>query len=72
MLDLGQGPQSRLGWPMGSRGQRRIFCVNPPKKRAALFGIWRDQSDSSRRWEERDVRGINNLKYIKAKRVQHR
>ena len=71
MLDLGQGPQSRFGRAVGGRCQRGIFRINPAQKRAVFLRIWRDQGDSGRWGQQGDVRRINNLKYIKAKRMQH-
>ena len=70
--DLGQGAQSRFGRTYRRGRERRIFGIDPAEKGAAFLGIWCDERDPCRRRHQSHRRRINNLKYIKAKRVQDR
>ena len=50
---------------------RRIFCINPTKQRAAFFGVGCYKSNAGRRREKRHRSRVNNLENIKAQGVGH-
>ena len=56
---------------MSCESNRRIFCINPTKQRAAFFGVGRYKCDAGRRRQKRDRSRINNLENIKAQGVGH-
>src|SRR4029453_19294259 len=67
MLNLRQSAEPRFRRTMSRKSNRRIFCVDPAKQRAALFRCRSDQSDTGRGREKRDRRRINHLENKKTK-----
>src|SRR5262249_47697283 len=66
MLSLWQSAKSCSRGRMSSESNRRIFCINPTKQRAAFFGVGRYKCDASRRRQKGYRSRVNNLEDIKA------
>ena len=62
-------PRSRC-W-VRRESNRRIFCIDPTKQRAAFFGVGCYKSNAARRREKRHRSRVNNLENIKAQGVGH-
>ena len=56
---------------MSCESNRRIFCINPTKQRAAFFGVGRYKCNAGRRRQKRYRSRVNNLEDIKAQGVGH-
>ena len=54
---------------MSCESNRRIFCIDPTKQRAAFVGVRRDKCDAGWRRQKRYRRRVNNLEDIKAQGV---
>jgi hypothetical protein len=71
MLSLWQSTQPCSGWRIRCESNRRIFCINPTKQRAAFFGLGCYKCDPARGREKRYRSRVNNLEDIKAQGVGH-
>jgi hypothetical protein len=71
MLCLWQGAKPCSRYRLSCESNRRIFCINPTKERAAFFGLGRYECDAARRRQKRYRGWINNLEDIKAQSMGH-
>ena len=71
MLSLWQSAKRCSRCRISCESNRRIFCINPTKQRAAFFGVGRYKCDAARRRQKRYRCRINNLEDIKAQSVGH-
>src|SRR5437762_8679241 len=71
MLSLWQGVEPCFRRPPSGESERRIFRINPAKKRTTFFGSRRNQCHARWRWEKRDRWRINNLKNVETESVRH-
>ena len=71
MLSPWKGAKPCSRCRMSRESNRRIFCINPTKQRAAFFGVRRYKCDASRRRQKRYRSRVNNLEDIKAQGVSH-
>ena len=71
MLSLWQSAKPCSRCRMSCESNRRIFCINPTKQRAAFFGVGRYKSNAARRREKSYRSWVNNLEDIKAQSVGH-
>ena len=71
MLSLWQGSKPCSRCRMSGESNRRVFCINPTKQRAAFFGVGRYKCDAGRRRQKRYRGRVNNLEEIKAQGVGH-
>ena len=62
-------PRSRY-W-VRRESNRRIFCIDPTKQRAAFFGVGCYKSNAARRREKCHRSRVDNLENIKAQGVGH-
>ena len=63
-----KGP--RVGRPLGLRGERRIFRVEPVQKSPRFVGSRRDHAHLRGRGKERNCRRVDHLEEIETERVQ--
>ena len=71
MLSPWKGAKPCSRCRMSCESNRRIFCINPTKQRAAFFGVGRDKCNASRRRQKRHRSRVNNLEDIKAQGMSH-
>src|SRR5260370_8980096 len=71
MLSRRKGAKPCSRCRMSCESNRRIFCINPTKQRAAFFGIGSYKCNSGRRRQKRDRSRVNNLEDIKTQCVSH-
>ena len=71
MLSPWKGTKPCSRCRMSCESNRRIFCINPTKQRAAFFGVGRYKCDAGRRRQKRYRSRVNNLEDIKAQGVGH-
>jgi hypothetical protein len=71
MLRLWQGAKPCSRCRMSCKSNRRIFCINPTKQRAAFFGVGRYECNTARRRQKRYRSRVNNLEDIKAQGMGH-
>src|SRR5258705_610381 len=71
MLSPWKGAKACSGCRMSCESNRRIFCINPTKQRAAFFGVGRYKCNAGRRRQKRYRSGVNNLENIKAQGMGH-
>src|ERR1700682_5580880 len=70
VLQSRQGASSRLRRSKRGGSERGIFRFNPAQQRSAFLRVGGDQTDA-RRWRQKNQRGpVDDLKNVKAKRVQ--
>lgn len=71
MLSPWKGAKPCSRCRMSCESNRRIFCINPTKQRAAFFGVGRYKCNAGRRRQKRYRSRVNNLEDIKAQGVGH-
>src|SRR5882724_10770068 len=71
MVSLGQGMEPCFGRTASCESERRIFRINPAKKRTTFFGHRGNQRDARWRWQKRDCWWIRDLENVKADSVRH-
>ena len=71
MLSPWKGAKPCSRCRMSCESNRRIFCINPTKQRAAFFGVGRYKCNAGRRRQKRYRSGVNNLENIKAQGMGH-
>jgi hypothetical protein len=71
MLSPWKGVKPCSRYRKSCESNRRIFCINPTKERAAFFGVGRYKCNAGRRRQKRYRSRVNNLEDIKAQRVGH-
>src|SRR5215208_3336837 len=71
MLSFWQSTQPCSRCRISCESNRRIFCIDPTKQRAALFRVGRYKCNTSRRRQKRYGRRVDNLQNIKAQGMRH-
>jgi len=71
MLSRRKGAKPCSRCRMSCESNRRIFCINPTKQRAAFFGVGCYKGNAGRRGQKRDRSWVNNLEDIKTQCVSH-